>query len=169
MRSFLGVSNTQRGEGYGSVYLAESTNGGFTEQDATVLEFLAATAAIIENARLSIDARSRHDWPRASTEITRTLLTRSDHSALGDIAQLVKTMADADVVKVVLPTEDGHQLRINVALGEGGEVDLSGRVYPVDGTLSQATIESGEPMRLANAEDVASLEVHFSDGVRVGR
>jgi signal transduction histidine kinase len=168
MRSFLGVPIKLRDAVYGNLYLTESLGGEFTEQDSDLLVALAGSAAIaIENARLFDDARRRQAWLHASTDITRQLLTSPGHHALRDIAELVKTLADADVVTVVLPADD-NQLKIDVATGDD-EQELTGLRYPAHGTLSQAVIHTGEPVRLADAAATASdLTVHMTRVVPIG-
>lgn len=168
MNSFLGVPITLRDEVYGNLYLTESLAGAFTPEDTQLAVSLAGTAAIaIENARLFRDSQRRQDWLEASTEITRRLLTRPVENALRDIADKVMLLADADVVIVVLPVGDGRQLRIEVATGAGA-ADLTGRVYPDDGTLSQAAIDTGQAIRIATANNAEHLRVHISDVVLVG-
>ncbi len=167
MRSFLGVPIRLRDEVYGNLYLTESHTGEFTEEDTELLISLAGTAAIaIENARLFQDSRRRQDWLQASTEITRRLMTEDDSAALGDIAEQVKVMADADVVTVVLP-HGLNQLRVEVATGQGA-ADLTGLVYDLDHTLSQAAIETGEPIRLSGASNSRNLRVHLAEVVKGG-
>ncbi|MET3804065.1 signal transduction histidine kinase [Nakamurella sp. UYEF19] len=168
MNSFLGVPIKLRDAVYGNLYLTESRMGAFTEEDTELAVTLAGTAAIaIENARLYRDSQRRQDWLEASTEITRRLMTRPGESALHDIADKVMTMADADVVTVVLPVGDGVRLRIEVATGVGA-TELIGRVYAQADTLSQAAIDSGQPIRITTANNTEELRVHLSDVVEVG-
>ncbi|SDO71788.1 Histidine kinase-, DNA gyrase B-, and HSP90-like ATPase [Nakamurella panacisegetis] len=168
MSSFLGVPIKLRGEVYGNLYLTENETGQFTAEHTDLAVSLAATAAIaIENARLFRDSQRRQDWLEASTEITRRLLTRPVDNALDDIAEQVKVMAEADVVIVVLPVGDGARLRIEVATGQGA-AELTGRVYPDAGTLSQAAIDTGQPIRIARVDKADNLRVHIADVVRIG-
>lgn len=168
MNSFLGVPIKLRDEVYGNLYLTESRRGRFTPEDTELAVSLAGTAAIaIENARLFRDSQRRQDWLEASTSITRRLLTKPVENALSDIAEQVLVLAGADVVIVVLPVGDGLQLRIEVATGAGA-LELAGRVYPDNGTLSQAAIETGQAIRIASANSAQDLQVHISDVVKVG-
>ncbi|MDT7610172.1 MAG: hypothetical protein QOG96_4675, partial [Pseudonocardiales bacterium] len=76
MDSFLGVPIRVRGEAFGNLYLAESTNGQFSAEDEGLAGALAATAGVaIDNARLYAAARTRHEWVRASAAITSRLLS----------------------------------------------------------------------------------------------
>lgn len=168
MKSFLGVPIKLRDEVYGNLYLTENGQGEFTPDHTELAVSLAGTAAIaIENARLFRDSQRRQDWLEASTEITRRLLTRPVENALRDIAEQVMALADADVVIVVLPVGDDAQLRIEVATGQGA-AKLTGRVYSDDRTLSQAAIDTGQPIRIAVASNAHDLRVHISDVVRLG-
>ncbi len=168
MKSFLGVPITLRDEVYGNLYLTEGRDGEFTAEDSELVVSLAGTAAVaIENARLFRDSQRRQDWLEASTKITQRLLTRPVEHALRDIADQVRTLADADVVIVVLPLGTTNQLRIEVATGDG-EAELTGRVYDDEDTLSQAAIDTGQPIRIATANNAADLRVHLADVVQVG-
>ncbi len=166
MGSFLGVPIKLRDEIYGHLYLTESMAGEFSQADTDVVVSLAGTAAIaIENARLYEEAQRRQDWLQASTVITRRLLTSTD-TAMSDIAEQVKRLAGADVVTVVLPDGDG---RLKVALATGhGEAELTGIGYQADRTLSQAAMQTGEPIRLAGPLASDELQVHLSEFVSVG-
>lgn len=156
-----------RGDVLGTLRVAGAESG-TRPPDVEVLHFLAGTVAlVIENFRLAADVVRRDDWVRASTEITRTLLRRGNDHALTDIAQRIRTLVDADVVQVVLGVKDQERMRVDVALGPD-DAAAAGREYPSDGTLSRAIIETGEPVRLADAEDVAGPEVHVNDDVRIG-
>ncbi len=168
MSSFLGVPITLRDEVYGNLYLTESRTGAFTAENTELAVSLAGTAAIaIENARLYRNSQRRQDWLEASTEITRQLLTRPSDHALRDIAEKVMTLADADVVMVVLPLGDGHQLRVEVATGQSA-AQLTGRVYPDTGTLSRTTIDTNQAIRIATVNNAEDLRVYLADLVDIG-
>lgn len=146
-----------------------ATAAGDRDRSGAILQFLAATAAlVIENFRLAADTERSDTWVRASTEITRTLLRRGNDHTLRDIARRLRELVDADVVKVVLQVEGQERMRVEVALVPDDE-DGGGEEYPSLGTLSRAIIETGEPVRLADADQVAGLEVHVDDTVRVGQ
>ncbi|MEJ7650712.1 MAG: GAF domain-containing protein [Nakamurella sp.] len=156
-----------RGSVLGSLKVSGSSNGDRL-QNTEVLQFLAATAAlVIENFRLAADLERREQWVRASTEITRTLLRRGNDHALRDIARRLKDLAEADVVSVVLQVEGQERMRVEVALTPEGEGAV-GLELPSRETLSLAIVESGQPVRLVDADEVASREVHVSDRIRVG-
>lgn len=142
--------------------------GGGTPVNAAILQLLTGTAALlIENFQLAADNEQRDTWVRASTEITRTLLSSGNDHTLRDVAGRLRDLIDADIVKVVLPVPGADRMRIHVSLTRADEA-LAGEEYPSRETLSGVVIETGEPVRLADVREVAGAEVHPSDGFRVG-
>jgi signal transduction histidine kinase len=145
MSSFLGVPVRVRAEVFGNLYLTRDDDREFTEEDEELVASLAATAGVaIENARLFDEARRRQDWLAASTEITQQLLSNEGEEPLRVIARRVQQLADADAVNVVLPTQDGRRLMVEVATGVGAH-QLTAMSYPVDNTVSKLVLESGRP------------------------
>jgi GAF domain-containing protein len=117
MRGFLGVPVRVRDEVFGNLYLTRDDGVCFSAQDEEIVEALAATAGVaIENARLYADSQHRAEWLTASADVTRRVLA-GDEGALRMIAQTVRSLADADLVTLVLPQE-GDLL---VAVAEGAE------------------------------------------------
>ncbi len=157
MTSFLGVPIRIRDEVFGNLYLTESTKGEFTAEDEELTTAIAATAAVaIENARLYEAARSRGEWLQASAMITRQLLTSSSgQRPLHLVAERSQEIADADLVTVALPAEDG-ELRIEVAVGRRAE-HLTGTRVAADSLLGRVS-STGEPVRLSQVEDEGERE-----------
>jgi signal transduction histidine kinase len=168
MRAFLGVPVRMRDEPYGNLYLTRTEAEPFSAHDAELAQALAATAGVaIDNARLFEEARSRHEWQAASTEVTRRVLA-GDESTLRLIAQSVHGLSDADLTTVVLPVE--AELRVAVAEGQEA-VGIEDTRYPAVGTLSEHVLRTGKPIRLVDAEDTASVDgliIYLSGRVRVG-
>ena len=167
MDSFLGVPIRIRDEVFGNLYLAESTRGGFTAEDEQLTNALAATAAVaIENSRLYETARTRGEWLQASTTITRQLITVDDaedpRHPLHLIAERTREIGGADLVAVVLPTADGTELRVDVAVGIGADV-LPGRRVPLQGSLSGQVFSTGVPLRVARPNDAGLASVASGD------
>ena len=112
---------------------------------------LAATAGIaIENARLYEESRRRQEWLRASGEISRQLLDpEAEHSeTLHRIATSVKRLASADVVTIVIPTEDDlSQLKVVVATGVA-ERELVGLRYAKVDSLAWQAMHQGHGVRV---------------------
>ena len=150
MRGFLGVPVRVREEVFGNLYLTRDDGDTFTVEDEEIVEALAATAGIaIENARLFADSEHRQEWLSDSADVTRRVLA-ADESALALITRTVRARADADLTTLVLP-EDGELV---VAVADGlEEQQLDGRRYPLEGTLSELVMETGQPVRLADAEE----------------
>jgi signal transduction histidine kinase len=168
MRAFLGVPVRVRDEAYGNLYLTRRDADPFSAHDEELVQALAATAGgAIANARLFGEARVRQEWLTASTEITRRVLV-GDEGALRQIARSVHSLAEADLTTVVLPADT----ELRVAVAEGKEaVGIEGTRYPSSGTLSERVLETGTPVRLADAEDTASVggrTIYLSGQVRVG-
>ncbi len=154
MRAFLGVPIRVRDEVFGNLYLTRNDGETFSEQDEEVVQALAANAGVaIENARLFAEAQHRQDWLAESADVTGRVLA-GDEGSLQMIARSVLSLADADLTTLVLP-EDGDLL---VAVAEGREADqLGGTHYPREGTLSDLVMDTGKPVRLANAEETAQV------------
>lgn len=151
MQSLIGIPIWSRGELFANLYVADDQAGRFSEEDEELLLALAATAGFaIDNSRLYEHARSRQAWLRALAKITRQLLADAARQPLQVIAGYARDIADADVVTILLPSDDG--LRVEVAAGQGGEA-LVGIDVPLDGTLSGAVFRSGEPLRVAHQDE----------------
>ena len=103
MSSFLGVPVRIRDLVFGNLYLTEKAGGGdFTQDDEDVVVALAAAAGVaIENARLYEQAAQRERWLAATAEITRILTSPEAPGGLQLVAELARTVADADVAWVV--------------------------------------------------------------------
>ena len=150
MRSFLGVPVRVRDEVYGNLYLTEKEGGAdFDEEDEALLVALAAAAGVaIDNAKLYEEARRQQRWLRASSEVTRRLLSGSaPDEVLALVTQQTLEMSGADLVALALPTSDRQQLVIQHAAGVGAPGAL-GLVLPVSASVSGEVLSSGEPVIL---------------------
>jgi signal transduction histidine kinase len=154
MRTFLGVPIRVRDEVYGNLYLTEKEGGAdFDEEDEALLVALAAAAGVaIDNARLYEEARRQQRWLRASSEVTRRLLSGAGpDEVLALITQQALDMSGADLVALAVPTPDRQQLVIQHAAGAGAR-DAVGLVLPVGASLSGEVMSSGEPVIVADFE-----------------
>jgi len=173
MDSFLGVPIRVRDEVFGNLYLAESTSGEFSVADEDLAHALASTAGVaIDNARLYETARMRHEWLLASAAITRELLSVGIDGGgvvrpLLLIAEHARDIARADLVTVVLPVDDGDQLRVEVAVGAGAD-GLAGTQVQLDGSLAGRVFTTGEPERVCNPDGQAGLTSVASGDLDVG-
>ena len=77
MDTFLGVPIFVRGEVFGSIYLADSSERtAFDDRDEAVLQILANAASIaIDNARLFEESRTREAWLKAVAAVNARLLS----------------------------------------------------------------------------------------------
>ncbi len=150
MRSFLGVPVRVRDEVYGNLYLTEKEGGAdFDEEDEALLIALAAAAGVaIDNAKLYEEARRQQRWLRASSEVTRRLLSGSaPDEVLALVTQQTLEMSGADLVALALPTSDRQQLVIQHAAGAGAPGAL-GLVLPVSASVSGEVLSTGEAVIL---------------------
>jgi signal transduction histidine kinase len=145
MRSFLGVPIRIRDEVYGNLYLTGKEGGEpFDEEDETLLVALAAAAGVaIDNARLYEEARRQERWLRATTEITRELLSGTQPTqVLALVTKQALALSGADLVALAVPAGDRQQLVYTHAAGEGaGEV--LGLVLSAAESLSGQILASG--------------------------
>ncbi len=154
MRAFLGVPVRVRDEVFGNLYLTRNDGQTFSEQDEEIVQALAANAGVaIENARLFAEAQHRQDWLAESAVVTSRVLA-GDEGSLQMIARSVLSLAGADLTTLVLP--EAGDLWVAVAEGRGAE-QLGGSHYPREGTLSDLVMDTGKPVRLANAEETAQV------------
>ena len=150
MRTFLGVPVRVRDEVYGNLYLTEKEGGAeFDEEDEALLIALAAAAGVaIDNAKLYEEARRQQRWLRASSEVTRRLLSgAAPDEVLALVTQQALEMSGADLVALALPTPDRQQLVIQHAAGVGAPGAL-GLVLPVSASVSGEVLSSGEAIIL---------------------
>ncbi|MCK9925971.1 GAF domain-containing protein [Frankia sp. Mgl5] len=158
MRTFLGVPITVRGEVFGNLYLTDKRDGvPFTAEDEELAQALAANAGVaIENARLYHEAQQRHLWMTASAEISRQLMAGAD-DALAALVHRVREVADATFVALALRTGDqgeAAEARIAVAVTGADGVDASrtGRLIPLEHTLTGRVIAEQQALRVDDAE-----------------
>jgi signal transduction histidine kinase len=168
MQSFLGVPIRVRDEVFGNLYFSESINGQFSAEDEELTKALAATAGVaIDNARLYETARTRQQWLQASAAITGQLLSAEAGRPLQLIAEHSREIAHADLVTVVLPGEEGHELRVEVAVGNGAD-SLPGLRVSLEGSLSGRVFITGEPLRVSCPNEQPGLTSVASGELDVG-
>ncbi|WP_253259085.1 GAF domain-containing sensor histidine kinase [Subtercola boreus] len=154
MDSFLGVPVRVRNEVYGNLYLSNQANGLFTDEDEQLVTALAATAGIaIENARLFAETKRRQAWSAASAEITSALLSGERHDSISLIVNRVLGLSGADLVCVLLPTDEPGTLVVETASGLR-ESDLQGARVSAAQSVSGTVLEGKQP-RLLDDSDIA--------------
>jgi len=164
MRSFLGVPIRIGDQVFGNLYFTDSENGRFSADDEELATALAATAAVvINNARYYEISRRRGDWLAATAEVTREMLSPgTESSPLKTIAEHAYTLADADLVAVLLPV-GGARDELSVATAVGGPAtaaaaeDLIGARSGIEDSLCAHVFTTGSPVRLDDASDRLGL------------
>jgi signal transduction histidine kinase len=157
MTCFLGVPVRSRSEVFGNLYLTDRADGReFTDEDVELVEALAGTAGIaIENARLYEESGRRQLWLRASSDISRQLLsaTGSEVEVLQRIADSVRQLAAADVVILVLPSADDPD-HLEVAVGAGiGDRNLVGLRFPGNDSIAGRVMAGGHALMIGQADE----------------
>ena len=159
MESFLGVPVRVGEHIYGNLYLTESENGSFTEDDQELIVALAATAGIaIENARLYDVARTREVWNAAIADVMAAMLDVSGENILDVIAGRVAALIDADLVAVAVPRGDGDVVLTTVH-GSGAEV-LRDRIYPAAVALSARALATRRAVSVDGQSPSTGLDWH---------
>jgi signal transduction histidine kinase len=153
MDSFLGVPVRVRDKVFGNLYLTNQRSGAFTADDEQLVASLAETAGFaIDNARLFAESKRRQAWTTAASEITAALLASDDSRPLALLASRMLTLAEANLVYVVLPTDDPGEFVIDTVRGEGDE-NMEGVRFPLAGSIAASVIEARQP-RLLNEDAV---------------
>ncbi|GHH83417.1 histidine kinase [Streptomyces sulfonofaciens] len=148
MNTFLGVPIRVRDQVFGNLYLTEKRGGArFDEEDESVLATLAVAAGVaIDNARLYEESKRRERWLRANAEITYGLLSGTSRTeVLHLIAERAREIMVASLAVVAVPTEDGAQLTVELAIGEQA-TEHRGLVLPVEGTFMGAAFTAAAPV-----------------------
>jgi signal transduction histidine kinase len=155
MRSFLGVPVVIRGRVWGNLYLAEKTEGEFTEVDEEAAVILAQWAAIaIENARLyetSERRRLRAEKFARGLEATRDVAVAiGGEIALEHVLELIVKRGRALVGarSLVIMLRDGEDLVVHASAGHIR--DVRGVRLPIEGSASGQVLEHGLPERIGD-------------------
>ncbi|MFJ3233635.1 GAF domain-containing protein [Streptomyces sp. NPDC086787] len=145
MTTFLGAPVRVRDQVFGNLYLTNKQSGTeFDTDDEAVLRTLAAAAGVaIDNARLYEDAHRRQRWLAASNELTRSLLSGAEPSAvLESFTATVREMTRADLVTLAVPVGDRGELVVEASSGTRAN-EVRGLVLPATALAAQVYI-SGE-------------------------
>jgi signal transduction histidine kinase len=165
MDSFLGVPIRVRNTVFGNLYLSNQADGEFTAEDEELVQALAATAGFaIDNARLYDETKRRQAWSAASAEVTAAMLSTGYSDSLSILVSRVYTLADADVVTVVVPTGNPNEVVVSVARGLDEE-RLAGFTFAAAGTLAGSVLEGAQPRLVA---DGTGSTVVLADGRTMG-
>lgn len=167
MTSFLGVPVTAGGRAFGNLYLTNKVGAEeFTAQDERNLLILAAQAGVaIANARLLRELRRRAERMTALGQITDAIAQRrSVDDALELIAASARRLAAADMATIAAPDASGDEMVLRAAAG-AGVLELRGRRFPAEGSISKLAMVTREAVRL---EDAAADRRVFQPVVRLG-
>lgn len=174
MTSFLGVPIRVRDEIFGNLYLCDRRDGEpFSLDDEVLATALGASAAVaIENARLYERSRHRERWAEASAEVIGELL-HLEGDPLERVADRVGELADADLVRVLLPTdtgwlaEEGSLPHVAMSSGRPQLIDDIAE-HPQPTHLSAATYgpEMAVPMRGKNGSHGVLVVARYRDRPR---
>ncbi|MFF3836579.1 GAF domain-containing protein [Streptomyces sp. NPDC001930] len=160
MHSFLGVPIRVHTEVFGNLYLTEKRDGGFTEEDLSLLRVLASQAGIaIGNARLYETARQRERWIEGAAAVTTALLTgASAENALMTVAEQARILAGASAGVVLQPTPEGG-MEIVAASTTDDPGDLVGTaIAPGSPVLVQ--LLGGEPVFIEDSATDPRMTTH---------
>lgn len=141
---FMALPVVIDGSVYGHLLVADGDAEEFTADDEELAGAFAQSAATaIESARLYDEAARRQQSLEVSAETVFQLLAVDGDSALQVVADRLRVVADADVVVVVVPTDDGS-LAVRAASGDGS-ADLVRRRLSAAGTVAGSAITTGRP------------------------
>jgi len=172
MHSFLGVPVCVGDAVFGHLYLAEKRSAGaFTEADAEAVQALAAVAGLaIENARLAERAEHRRAWLQAGTEVATALLSGTPaDQVLRSVAASIAVLTAADIVGVLVPTQDDDEtLTIAAAVGTGA-ADLEGVRVPLAATHVGEVFRSGRAAVVDDTGVDPVLDGHADVAVEITR
>ncbi|MBG6237844.1 signal transduction histidine kinase [Mycetocola sp. CAN_C7] len=150
MDSFLGVPIRVGDRVFGNLYLTNAASGEFSNDDEELVTALASAAGYaIDNARLFENAKRRQAWLAASGELT-VAVAGSALDPLGLVVDRVLDVSHADVVRVLLPSNDPESMMIARSTGRDHDT-LAGRTVPMRGSVSGRVFQTGKPM--LRAED----------------
>ena len=144
MRSFLGVPIRVRDEVFGNLYLTDSANGEFTDEDEQLVTALAHSAATaIANSGVHTEVQEQRRWLSASTLLIQDLFEGGE-SATAQVARHAVLGADADLAAITVPGDDPGTLRVDAAAGTLTD-QLPLQPITIDGSHAGAVFTTGAP------------------------
>jgi signal transduction histidine kinase len=170
MKTLLGVPVRVGDMVFGNLYITEKRGGvDFDEEDEQLLSALAAAAGFaIENARLYDEVRRRERWLRASSEISRRLLSGAEPGGVLPLfAAEAMDVADADVAAIAVPVAGTDRLLIEAAVGMNAG-QIQGTALPHDSAFSTTVYKSGTQMMTPDARADARAYAAFDPAGLVG-
>lgn len=151
MESFLGVPILIGGRVFGNLYLTNAAAGEFSPDDEELVTALASTAGFaIDNARLYENAQRRQAWLAASAELTVAVSGSAD-DPLGIVVERVLEVSRADIVRVLLPSEDPDLMTIARAKGHDDD-SMVGLQVPKRGSVSGRVLQMRKPLLMTEEQ-----------------
>jgi two-component system, NarL family, sensor histidine kinase DevS len=148
MRSFLGVPIRVGDRVFGNLYLTDKTNGEvFTDVDEELVLGLAAAAGIAINNADAFEARRRAERERAGLqEIATALLAGTDtETILAVVAARAREILDAELATIALPTPDGTEISIRIAVGDHAD-EVLGQTFGAPDSITAEVFATAEPI-----------------------
>jgi signal transduction histidine kinase len=145
MDSFLGVPIRVGNSVFGNLYLTNAAAGEFSADDEDLVSALASTAGVaIQNARLFEQGKRRQAWLAASAELT-VAVAKSSADPLELVVERVLDVSRADLVRMLLPTDDPETMVIARAKGHDQDAIVGVRV-PIRGSVSGRALQLRRPL-----------------------
>ncbi len=162
MDTFLGVPIFVRGEVFGSIYLADSSErAAFDDRDEAVLQILANAASIaIDNARLFEESQTREAWLKAVAAVNARLLSGgSRDETLAELVRTTRRLTDGNLVCIVR-YDLGEGPGVHVAESQTRGMTVSdGTVLDLSGTVIDEAARSRRTISAPSASAVPALHV----------
>ncbi len=133
----------------GGLVVAAAGRPAFTDDDARLLQALAAAAAIaLGSDALRSDLLRREAWSDASAEIVSALLTSRLDAPLAVLSASVRALAGADYACVLRTGGASRSLTVVARSEDDGDLLLGDRV-PLRGSIAGEAVESLQPRAVA--------------------
>lgn len=168
MDTFLGVPIFVRGEVFGSIYLADSSERtAFDDRDEAVLQILANAASIaIDNARLFEESQTREAWLKAVAAVNARLLSGgSRDETLAELVRTTRRLTDGNLVCIVrYDLGEGPGVHVAESRTRGTTVS-DGTVLDLSGTVIDEAARSRRTISAPSASTVPALHVSSEESV----
>ncbi|GAA3168973.1 hypothetical protein GCM10020255_056250 [Rhodococcus baikonurensis] len=168
MDTFLGVPIFVRGEVFGSIYLADSSDRtAFDDRDEAVLQILANAASIaIDNARLFEESRTREAWLKAVAAVNARLLSGgSRDETLAELVRTTRHLTDGNLV-CIIRYDLGREPVVHVAdAADSQPFTAIGSAVDLSGTVIDDAARSRRPISALRGSSVPALNVSGDDSV----
>jgi signal transduction histidine kinase len=165
-RALLGVPFVLRGRIAGGLFLTDPIDrDGFSDSDErTATALAAAVAALIEKSHTAIESERRDRWLSGAASLTRELVSALPGNPLQLIVERVREIAEADVVSIVQPGDDGAAFVVRASAGEReGERSWVGETLPEALSRSAARAAAGEPVNLPRIGESGLLDAETAE------